>query len=218
VKDLGRKHKFNLANIPKNVVCHPGPTSFDEYNTWMMHRRDFGQLLRRHREALKLSAVDLATKTKLALSVISNLECGQRQAGPIVAERLLRVLKLSEDNRQEFLVAALKTTASEILPQHAKKYDPELYRLLWGKLDNLGVVPERFDTTASNVAINKQSSEPVKNAALLLAQDLEAKAAAIRNALESENIFFHVGSLTKMSDGGVLMMELNTIKSGGGKK
>jgi len=206
----------NLAGT--NAVSHPGPKSQDEYNAWMIHRRDFGHLLRRHREALNLSAVDFAVKTKLALSVISNLECGQRQAGPIVAERLLRALNLSGDKRQEFLVAALKTTASEILPQHAKKFDPELYRLLWGKLDNLGVIPERFDLTASNVAVNKHSSEPIKNAALLLAQDLEAKAAAIRNALESENVFYHVGTLTKLADGKFLMMELNAVIPGKGSK
>ncbi len=199
------------------VVCVPGPKSQEDWDALMRRRRDFGQLLRRHRESLGLSAIDLAAKTKLASTVISNLECGQRQAGPDVAERLLRVLNLTDEKRQEFLVAALRSTFSEVLPQHAKRFDPELFRLLWGKLDVLGVSQERITSITSSVPVNKKSPEVVRNAASLLAQSLEEKATAIRNALASENVFYHIGMVANLVDGAVLLMELNATKAGAPK-
>ena len=106
-------------------------------------RREFGALLRGLRLKRGVAGAALAAKAgKISRTTLASIECGKRQAGAKVSERLADALELVGEKRDNFLMAALRTTASEFLPQKAAGLDPQLLMPIWKILPPAFLVPD----------------------------------------------------------------------------
>jgi transcriptional regulator with XRE-family HTH domain len=177
------------------------------------HRREFGVYLRRLRHERGLTCEELAAKVgSISRSALATIERGKRQAGAKVGERLADALNLAGEDRQNFLVAALKTTARDSLPNEAKHMDPGVFMPVWRMLAGRHIKPEDIARISNQAKLTRASSPALKSAALQLAKKSEQLAKLIRAAAESEDTPLLLDLEIETRDGKVVLVE--TLSAG----
>ncbi len=179
------------------------------WNRIEQRRLEFGVLLRRYRIERRMSCEELAAKTgKISRTALATIERGQRQAGATVSERLADALSLNGEQRQAFLVAGLRTTVSQMLPVKSKGLDPELFMPIWQFLRKTGISANDGHRFRLNGEINSESPEPLKRAALRLAENAERLSARIRAALDGTDSHILLDIEIETQGGKMLLLEL----------
>lgn len=168
----------------------------------------FGAIVRDHRQRLDMNCSELAGKAKLALSVVSSIESGGRQAGAKVSEQLAKALGLAGDERAKFLTAALGTTVRERLPSVAVGFDAVVFEPTWKKLAALKIKPGDIKQSLGRLVIDKESQEPLRNAMLGLADRMEARAEEIRAKLGTKDGFVIADLAIELNDGQWTVMDI----------
>ncbi len=175
----------------------------------LQRRREFGVLLRGLRLKRGLSGAELAVKTgKLSRTTLASIELGQRQAGAQVSERLADALGLTGDDRQNFLVAGLRTTVGELLPQKSKGLDPEHFSPMWRLLMSHGIRSNDGHRIRLDAKLSSESSAELKRAASRLAEKAANLSARIRGALEGTDDPFMLDIEIEVQDGTVMLVQL----------
>jgi transcriptional regulator with XRE-family HTH domain len=177
-------------------------------------RREFGVYLRRLRHERALTCEELAEKVgNISRSALATIERGKRQAGAKVSERLADALKLDGEERGNFLVAALKTTSSEVLPQEAAGLDPEFYLPIWKMLAGHLIKPDDIKRISNQAKLTSESSNALKEAAVKLAAKAEMLAQQIRAALNSAKSPFMLDLEVETRVGKIVIVEILTGRS-----
>jgi transcriptional regulator with XRE-family HTH domain len=178
-------------------------------------RREFGVLLRQLRHEREMTCDDLAAKVgNISHSAIATIERGMRQAGSKVSERIADALGLIGDERRNFLVAALKTTASEVLPQEAAGMDPEYFLPIWKEFSGILGKQGEVKKISNNTKLSVESSTALKTAALKLAQKAEDFSHRLRAAITSPpNHPFLLDLEIETRDGKIVIVEILTGRS-----
>jgi len=151
-------------------------------------RREFGALLRGLRLKRGVAGAALAAKAgKISRTTLASIECGKRQAGAKVSERLADALELVGEQRDNFLMAALRTTASEFLPQKAAGLDPQLLMPIWKILPPAFLEPEAIKRISRKGKLTHECSYPTIEAAFKLAENAQSLADRLQRAIISGN-------------------------------
>jgi transcriptional regulator with XRE-family HTH domain len=174
-------------------------------------RQEFGTLLRRLRLERGLSCEALGEKAgRISRTTLATIERGQRPAGAQVSERLADALGLAGEDRQDFLMAGLKTTTGEILPEEFKGLDPELFKPMWQLLIHHGISQQGGCRVNLKCKLSSKSPEPVKHAARQLAEKATRLSARIQEALADADSRFCVDLEVETRDGTILLVEFPT--------
>ena len=190
MKAIAKRTRFD----PKELACR---------------RREFGVLLRRLRLARGLSCEELGVKAgRISRTTLATIERGQRQAGAIVGERLADALGLADDERQNFLMAALKTTVGETLPVQSKGLDPEFFKPIWQLLLNHGISSTDGHQLRLGGKLTSKSPEALKRAARHLAEKAAILSTRIKAALQGTDDPFLMDIEVETRDGTILLVQL----------
>lgn len=108
------------------------------------YRTSFGKYLKRLRTERKYTQAYLQAVTKVAATLISAFEHGERAVGPEVAEKLAEGLELPDYERERFLIAAAKTRRKDRLMNEARHLPPEVLNYVPKMLPGLGIDPAQI--------------------------------------------------------------------------
>ena len=98
-----------------------------DFNDKRIH---FGERLKALRNERRLTLNDLEQRSGVKYSAIAAIETGRRAAGESVAARLADGLMLRGDDKEQFMVEALKTKRDPEVGRAAKKLGMEVLQLL----------------------------------------------------------------------------------------
>ncbi len=105
---------------------------------------DFGELLKRKRMDRKISLRQLGELAKIKHPNLSAAEHGRRTVGPGQAIRLADALRLSPEERQEFLAAAAATGAAGLLQAKLDEYPDQVRMAIARILMKNGIFPHHI--------------------------------------------------------------------------
>jgi transcriptional regulator with XRE-family HTH domain len=102
----------------------------------------FGQRLKTLRNEKRLTLQDLENRCGIKYSAIAAIETGRRAAGESVAQRLADGLMLRDEEKDQFLIEAMKTKRDPAVGKTAKRLGMEVLQLLHvgGPLETLQFV------------------------------------------------------------------------------
>ena len=172
-------------------------------------RREFGVMLRGLRIERNLSGAELAAKAgNLSRTTLAMMEGGQRQSGARVSERLADALGLKGETRQNFIVAGLRTTTRDLLPQKSMGLDPEFFRPMWQLLTNYGISSNAGYRVRLDEKLTTESPSVLKLAASRLAEKAENLSTLIRGALDGTGDPYPVDISVETGDGTIMLVQL----------
>lgn len=106
-------------------------------------KETFGALLINLRERANLSNSELSELAQVPRSLISGLEGGQRRIGEYQAGKIAQALKLSGEELDKFVFAAIDTCAQKVL-RDSRNYPARLLNIPARQLRNSNIYPEQI--------------------------------------------------------------------------
>lgn len=126
-------------------------------------KNKIGKLLKQYRKKANLTQPQLAGTSGVATSIVNDIENGIRNAGGKTLDKIARGLKLTDEERFEFIMMGLSLSKRDYLIPDFSDYPPEILNYLPFIFQRSGIQPSAIKNVSLPDKQRKQFLVNLKN-------------------------------------------------------